>query len=787
MRARIKPVTLPLQLTAALLVTLSLAVVAAADDPSTVNGNSSKTSTTSDVVLAVGSEGAPLSLGLDAEGALVRASDSGAWSTLDDSLPTALRSLAWAPDHAQALAVGDGGSIVQVTAEGKATLVPISSSADLAIVSWAPAAVPPYALIGGSGSTLLKYTGPQQEVVVLAVGSTQDGAFTSIDWKGDFALITDHEGGTSLKVELPNVRPTVTITTPLQTDTAHGLVVVRGSASDPDGAVALVEVSVDSSGWSAAEGTTSWSLSAPLPLEEGAHSVSARSFDGEEYSPVSTVALTVAPSEGSAPTVRMTSPDEGSLQGQEVLVLGTAADADGDQMQVQVRIDEGQWTIAEGMTQWSVRLRIGGLLNGQHVLSARAFDGDRFGPTDQRAIMVFNRNLAPIVNIEEPAHGSHFSSTDSVVLDASGSYDPEGIPLAFSWESSIDGALAAEEVASVDLSPGDHVLTLVVSDGSSWRRAEVDVHVEQLVLQLPDVQLLAPHDADRVRGTVTVTGTADHPLGEVVIVEVAVDEGTWRSTSASPFWTYRLDTSQLAPGWHTLHIRGTSDSGQSPTQNVRLWVLEPSAVATPTLRAPPTPLPSAPQSPPMVTVVAAGGVLVALVVLLAAFVEAVRLPLLQALWVPLYSRMNQGEVLDNFTRGSIFGFIVANPGAHFNLIKEELHLNNGSILYHLDILEKEEFVHSTRSGVFRRFYARNVRPQGEEVLSDLQQRLLAALEGAPGTSQADLARSLGLTARALNHHVKVLLRRGMVRLERAGRTTRCYGTAHSTAVLTSDQ
>jgi predicted transcriptional regulator len=161
-------------------------------------------------------------------------------------------------------------------------------------------------------------------------------------------------------------------------------------------------------------------------------------------------------------------------------------------------------------------------------------------------------------------------------------------------------------------------------------------------------------------------------------------------------------------------------------------------------------------------------------------VEASRFALLKLLFVPLYTRIKKDRVLDNFTRGMIYGFIVANPGAHYNLIKQELKLNNGAVIYHLDILEREGFITSDRVGIYRRFFAKGKKSSGPmEKLTEIQHRILTEIMENPGISQKEIANKLKMTARALNYHIKAMIKKELVRLERHGRRTKCYNNTSS--------
>ncbi|MCK4971335.1 MAG: hypothetical protein KAS77_12425, partial [Thermoplasmata archaeon] len=65
------------------------------------------------------------------------------------------------------------------------------------------------------------------------------------------------------------------------------------------------------------------------------------------------------------------------------------------------------------------------------------------------------------------------------------------------------------------------------------------------------------------------------------------------------------------------------------------------------------------------------------------FTEVGLLFIMWGLLMPLFTRLKKKEVLNQFTRGEIYGFIKANPGVHLTAIKENLGLANGVLAYHL--------------------------------------------------------------------------------------------------------
>ncbi len=81
--------------------------------------------------------------------------------------------------------------------------------------------------------------------------------------------------------------PAVKIMDPVNGAALKGTVTVQGTAQSTSESrrVELVEVQVDSGGWRAASGTTIWSYRLDtVPLEDGWHTLRARSFDGTEFS-----------------------------------------------------------------------------------------------------------------------------------------------------------------------------------------------------------------------------------------------------------------------------------------------------------------------------------------------------------------------------------------------------------------------------------------------------------------------------------------------------------------------
>ena len=143
--------------------------------------------------------------------------------------------------------------------------------------------------------------------------------------------------------------------------------------------------------------------------------------------------------------------------------------------------------------------------------------------------------------------------------------------------------------------------------------------------------------------------------------------------------------------------------------------------------------------------------------------------------VPLYVRLKKDEVLDNYTRGKIHGYIIANPGDNYNSIRDALELSNGIVAHHLHTLEREGLVQSMRDGMYRRFFPANAKlPPEDEGHFNIQKRVVAIIRANPGISQKEIAQKAGVSSPTVNYHVNVLSTARMIRVEKFGRRTRCY-------------
>ncbi|NIP36194.1 MAG: winged helix-turn-helix transcriptional regulator [Thermoplasmata archaeon] len=160
-----------------------------------------------------------------------------------------------------------------------------------------------------------------------------------------------------------------------------------------------------------------------------------------------------------------------------------------------------------------------------------------------------------------------------------------------------------------------------------------------------------------------------------------------------------------------------------------------------------------------------------------------------ALMFPLFSRMKGEEVLDQFTRGQVYGLIRGNPGIHYSEIKRVLLIGNGTLAHHLSVLEREGFIKSRRKGINKLFYPARLGakhrelegrfPTGEEVgegirLSELQEDIIDLVSGNPGITQSEIVTRLDVPKQTVSYNVGNLSSYGLLTVLREGNTTRLF-------------
>lgn len=147
-------------------------------------------------------------------------------------------------------------------------------------------------------------------------------------------------------------------------------------------------------------------------------------------------------------------------------------------------------------------------------------------------------------------------------------------------------------------------------------------------------------------------------------------------------------------------------------------------------------------------------------------------------FLPLYTRLHKEELLDHELRGILRGYILADPGIHYNELVRQVRMANGTVAYHLSTLEREGIIKSRRDGVLKRFYPAEMRLSSLPVrLTGVQLLILKAVQKQEGQNQRAIAESLDIPYLTVHRHINKMVRQKVLRLEKAGISTRCFTEA----------
>jgi hypothetical protein len=372
-----------------------------------------------------------------------------------------------------------------------------------------------------------------------------------------------------------NNPPTVGISSHSEGQSVSGDEIIRGWAADMDGTVDYIEVRIDLGSWNMASGTSSWNYPwNTSTASNGHHTIYARSFDGTDYSTEYIVNVTVdnvIPPEppNTLPEVNLNSPEGGKVSG-TVAVRGNASDSDGFIQEVQVRIDSGVWTNAFGTTSWTYSWDTASVSDGVHKISAKAQDDDgEYSKTDSVLVTVENKiEMPPFVNIISTI-GQTVSETVIIVGNASDSDGDETIEsvqikIEDTWQNvqgTVDWSYTWD---TTDFSDGEYNISVRAYDGAFYSEEKYMI----VEVDNPHAPSLVVHSnyPDKVSGTITIGGTSSDSDGEIVRIEISIDQKDWQEISINSDWSYNLDTMQLSDGEHTISIRATDDEGEAAVE-----------------------------------------------------------------------------------------------------------------------------------------------------------------------------------------------------------------------------
>lgn len=260
-----------------------------------------------------------------------------------------------------------------------------------------------------------------------------------------------------------------------------------------------------------------------------------------------------------------------------------------------------------------------------------------------------------------------------------------------------------------------------------------------------------------IQGRVRDTETMD-PIANVTVELSEMDSGTLLASTTSDAEGRYVFTG-FYYGWLTVTARAEGYNETSTDFFIKNDTYDPpDAVVDLTMSAitgPDVPTPSTEPTPPYLLYAA-----VAAILTISSMV--------------MYSKIKRDNLLRHAVRKRIHEYVKENPGAHYRAILDDLDLSMGVLTYHLNRLEKAEFLRSRQDGMYRRFFVTGRKTEVKFFLSDIQESILATIRSHQGISQSRIAESIGVTRKVVNYHVKILDQAGLIYMEDRGRETACF-------------
>jgi hypothetical protein len=190
----------------------------------------------------------------------------------------------------------------------------------------------------------------------------------SVDWDDQWSRATS--AGTKDRPE--SIEDSVVIDNIPDSPPYAGEMIITGVAVGED--IERVEISLDGGDWTSADGVTRWSYELDADeLVSSMHLIAARAISDGLPGPVSYEGFF----SDMAPSIIVTQPEEDQVVNTTLSANGSAYD-DINVIGVEVRLDTGEWEWINTSMNWTYQFNLSSELPGEHILSARSFDGNRY-------------------------------------------------------------------------------------------------------------------------------------------------------------------------------------------------------------------------------------------------------------------------------------------------------------------------------------------------------------------------------------------------------------------------
>lgn len=390
--------------------------------------------------------------------------------------------------------------------------------------------------------------------------------------------------GTSqiISVEVDNLAPNVSITSPVNEASVSGIVNIAADASDANG-VEKVEFYVDnnllgtdtSATYSASWNTASYPSSST-------HTIFAKAYDSlGNIAASSTINVTIA--DTTSPAVTITSPVNGSSVSGIVQISADATD-DATVTMVDFLVD-GVVVDRDSTAPYSINWDTTILpSNSSHTLFAKAYDGAGNTTSSSTVTVTTTDQKSPVVSIQSPLNNSDVYGITTITASAS---DDVGINYVEMYvDGGLQGTVSTTPYSVIWDTTGYEVNSLheiyakaVDSSGHTTNSSEITVRVIDNIA--PVVSLTSPSQNSLVSGVVNLAATASDNKA-VASVEFLAGNTSLGVDSSAPY-SASWNTQSFTDGAYTLKAKALDSSnnqGTSSDVNVVVDNTSPSASLT---------------------------------------------------------------------------------------------------------------------------------------------------------------------------------------------------------------
>ena len=135
------------------------------------------------------------------------------------------------------------------------------------------------------------------------------------------------------------------------------------------------------------------------------------------------------------------------------------------------------------------------------------------------------------------------------------------------------------------------------------------------------------------------------------------------------------------------------------------------------------------------------------------------------------------DPLELENRKRIFECVRGSPGLHFREIQRRTTLPIGVLEYHLNYLVDRSIVTLDKQENFSRYYpGGQLNSEKQRILSSLRQEIprgiMLYLLRNPGATHGEVLTNFTISGGTLSYHIKKLVAKGVIRLEKVGRESR---------------